>query len=225
MSDGGLDKFGVKKIKPDVPNGKWFEFTGGPDRSHHNTGSRDTFSMEIGPLLNMECTGYFTIKASDEGEELSIKIFGGNHTDSNKKQGRCYGLGVGFTGRPQIYKEYPEHPSGGKHLNKADFSKGELGQNIGKILGKNIGVKIISYIQNNFPTFECWIDKQGIVNGRPTNDWKLFYTCVDKGDWDGDPYLENQGIKNGGRGIYYVRIDTVTDSTDGKFISVREIAS
>src|SRR5215510_3405032 len=217
---GELDKFGVKKIRPDMPNGKWFD-NPSYKRSEHNTGTRDTFSMEVGPLLNMEATGYFTIKATKESEELSIKIFGGGHGDDNPKQGRCYGLGVGFSGRPQIYKEYPQHPEGGKHLEKAKF--GDLGESIGKILERNIGLKIISYVQGSTPSFECWIDNEGIKDGKPTNDWKLFYSCEDKGDWDGEAYTENQGIKNGGKGLYYVRIDTVTDKTVADFISVREI--
>lgn len=225
---GDEDKFGVKKIKADVSNGKWFD-SPNYKRSSHNTGTRDTFSMEVGEMLNLESTGYFTVKATKDSEELSIKIFGGNHTgdgdNDETRQGRCYGLGVGFSGRPQIYKEFPHHAEGSKHLDKAVFS-GQLGQSIGEIRGRNFGLKIISYIKPETPNqvnFECWIDNKGIVNGKPTNDWKLFYTCVDKGDWAGEPYLENQGIKHGGKGIYYVRIDTVTDKTVADFVSVREI--
>jgi hypothetical protein len=217
----GQDKFGVNKIYPDKAGGKYFDDVQ-YKYSTHNTGTRDTFFMDVGDLLNMETTGYFTINASDKDEECSIKVWGGNHSDKNAKQGRCYGLGVGFAGRPQIYKEYPQHPSGGKHLAKAKL--GDLGASISPVLGRNFGMKVIAYLKDNVPTFECWIDNAGLkADGKPSNDWKKFYWCEDRGDWEGEAYTTNQGVANGGKGLYYVRIDTVTEKTKADCISVREI--
>lgn len=47
---------------------------------------------------------------------------------------------MGFSGRPQIYKEYTEHPSGGKHLDKAVY--GDLGKELKPILGRSFGMKV-----------------------------------------------------------------------------------
>jgi hypothetical protein len=85
-------------------------------------------------------------------------------------------------------------------------------------------MKITAYVgKDKFPHFECWIDDALPADKKPKNNWKLFYKCVDKNDWDGPAYTENQGIAMVVIRSYYVRFDTVTKKTVVDHISVREI--
>ncbi len=68
-------------------------------------------------------------------------------------------------------------------------------------------MKIIAYVgKDKFPHFECWIDDALPADKKPKNNWKLFYKCVDKNDWDGPAYTENQGIANGGNTVILCQV-------------------
>ena len=181
-SGKGIDKYGIKMIMPSAPSNAVFEDLS-YKFSEHNTGTRDTFSKKGVKIMNMECSGYYTATLSDNTEELSNKIYGGNHTGSGSnnttKQGRCYSIGVQQDGNPSFKKEYPQHPD------TPDFSKKvAFASNIKKLRslkGRSIGLKVIAYIIAKKVYFECWIDDDGLVDGKPSNNWFLWYTMYDDG--------------------------------------------
>ena len=76
------------------------------------------------------------------------------------------------------------------------------------------------------------MDKNPEDLDKPPNNWELFFTAEDNGNWDngdkdgkgGDPYLTNQGIANDGEAMFlYGRIDHVTYDTKVKFAGACEI--
>ena len=182
---------------------------------------RDTFWMDGWDKMNQECTGIFKIDWSKD-DEFDWKLCGGNHSSSNAKAGRCYPIGVETGGGAFLAKEYPEHPKTPKFFNKIKKAPGA--PTVGNINHKFIGLKAITYVKNNNLNIECWVDTDPLdASGNAKNGWKKYFTAVDDGSWAGAPYLTNQGVEAGSKGIVYMRIDFVKDKTDAKFMSVREI--
>jgi hypothetical protein len=232
----GSDKYGISKVYPDAPSGTFLD---SPKYkwSTHNTGPRDSFWIDDMNLVNVEQTGYFKIKASTTDEQLSYKCMGGDHGGNGDspetRQGRCYAIGVNFDGSPHFAKEYPYHPKTPKFYNHIQLADPNF-KTMGKILDRWVGIKAIHYVKNGSVFFECWVDNEGLVNDKPANKFKKFFTVVDdgnlknnKGEKGGEPYLENQGKANGGNGKFYIRLDMVSggkqDPTKTHGVSIREI--
>lgn len=210
---GGVDESGIKLLVPIKAGGKtWRKLS--YKFSTHNTGTRDTFSTEIGAPMSIAATGYYNISLSDNSEELSNKIGGGNHTDSAPMQGRCYSIGIEQNGGPSFKKEI-KHPDTPDFSSKVTFFDPSF-KSIGSVKNKDVGLAVFMLTNPSAKQvdFECWVDTSGLKDGKPQNQWKPFYKVSDTGsNLKQAAYLENQGIANGGKGIYYMRIDTVTRKT------------
>lgn len=178
--------------------------------------------------------GYINTTITDEEQRMVEKIVGGEHGKENPKRGCC--LGVGLTlgdGTPVFEKEYPEHPHTQQYNDKVVFADPKW-TSLGNINGKTIGVQLIYYkTPQNTLKVEYWVDTSVLDKNLddlaaipvPPNKWKLFFTAEDKGDLDGEPYLENQGVANGGEAMgFYFRINTeVENSTKFKWMGACEI--
>ena len=151
---------------------------------------------------------------------------GGPHNDDNPKAGRCYAIGVNINGTAHLAKEYPKHPSTPKFYDKVKYADSSF-KSLGSLQNKSFGLKVITYATaKSTLMIECWVDKDGEVNGKPANNWKLFFTAEDDGNWEGPPYLENQGLANNDKAMgWYVRMDTVTKKTIATCMGGREIIS
>jgi hypothetical protein len=160
---------------------------------------------------------------------LSNKIYGGNHTgngDNDKtRQGRCYAFGLEQNGSPSFKKEFPHHNDTPDFSDQVKFSDPNV-KKLKSLKDRWIGLKVIAWPDkpNGKVNFQCWVDDDGLVDGKPANNWKLLFTAEDNGgNLKGEPYFEYQGSKHGGDDIYYMRIDTVTRKTKTYGLSVREI--
>lgn len=197
---------------------------------------RDEFYLEDVAVVDGEYTAYIKLDTKeDDDDEVSFKLRGGKHNDEHRLAGRCYAIGVEFDGEPHLAKEYPEHPKTPKFQNEIKIS--DYGyRNIGDLNGRWVGLKVIIYNnKDNSVQIEVYVDNKGLLaNDNPANDWKLWWTATDDGDWrnndgkkGGKPYLELQGEKGGTSEMVYIRIDQIEEEgqTEIKYESVREIDS
>ena len=120
--------------------------------------------------LAQEATCYLKIAAvDDESEEVSIKLRGGNHTDDGSL-GCCYIIGIGYDGSVNSQYECP-HPNN-HPMSSTVVTPSPLGNSV---VGKSFGIKAIVYPQGSADKIECWIDKGGLVAGKPANQWVKFW--------------------------------------------------
>lgn len=228
IPEGPLDNSGVLMIYKTAPNAQQIynddvEYK----RSSHGGDERDTIYKSGFSPTNIEQSGYYKIKASDPSDELSHKHLTGKHTGKKGSKeahmGRCYVLGIEFKGGPHFAKEYPTHPTTPNFSDEVAFPAGL--KNVGNILDKWVGMKTVNYLKDGVMYFEVYFD--GPYDELPDplpNNWKLFYVAIDNGkNLTGEVLTENQGNKYGDSAQFYIRIDTVTDKTEWKGISAREI--
>lgn len=226
-----VDRNGVTKIYETKGEEKYgFEY------DHSSRLERDEFYLEDVAVVDGEYTAYIKLDIKeDDDDEVSFKLRGGKHNDDHRLAGRCYAIGVKFNGEPHLAKEYPEHPKTPKFQNEikiADYAN----RNIGDLNGRWVGLKVIIYNnKDNSVQIEVYVDNKGLLaNDNPANDWKLWWTATDDGDWrnndgknGGKPYLDLQGEKGGTSEMVYIRIDQIEEEgqTKIKYESVREIDS
>jgi hypothetical protein len=221
---GALDEFGIKLLATPKPGGKnitdmSYKF------SEHNTGTRDTFSKKGADFMSMLVSGYYKISLSDNSEELSYKVFGGTHSDGVAKQGQCYSFGCQQDGAPSLKKEYPEHPTTPDFSKKAKIEPG-MPSKLKSLKNRWIGLAGVIWADqaDKKVHIKVYVDDDGMVDGKPANNWKLWWTFTDDGStMKGPAFMENMGVKHGGDALFYMRIDTVTKKTDTYGISCREI--
>jgi hypothetical protein len=230
-----VDSNGVTKI---------FETKGGKPQEHYGFEydydkrlDREQFYLENIPILDGEYTAYIKLDNRDEEEDdVSFKLRGGEHNDRHKNAGRSYAIGTSFDGDPYLAKEYPRHPITPKFLNEIRTANDDDGtpKNIGSLDNRWVGLKVVVYNkQNSAVQIEVYVDNKGLLsNGKPANEWKLWWTAVDDGKWEnsdgragGEPYLELQGEKGGTPEMAYIRIDKMKEKgqTEIKYESAREI--
>src|SRR5215213_2047332 len=101
--------------------------------------------------------------------------------------------------------------------------------------GRWLGLKVVIYNDNKDKSvkIEVYVDNKGLLdNHNPANDWKLWWTAIDNGDWinddnkkGGNPYSELQGKKGGTDEMVYIRIDKMKEKgqSEIRYESVREI--
>lgn len=180
--------------------------------------------------VNLATVAYIKTKLT-KSDQIDFKRCGGKHSDSGAKQGRCYPVGIMVNlGKPTtgyIAKEYPQHSDTPKFIDKIKYA---TFKEIPDVNDKLIGLQTVGYVtpQNTYKIL-CYIDRsvmdkepEDLVS--PPNKWELFYTAEDKGDWEGEPYLTNQGIENGGDSMFvYGRVDHVSYETKVKFCGGVEI--
>jgi hypothetical protein len=226
-----VDRNGVTKIYETKGEEKYgFEY------DYSSRLERDEFYLEDVAVVDGEYTAYIKLDIKeDDDDEVSFKLRGGKHNDDHRLAGRCYAIGVEFNGEPHLAKEYPEHPKTPKFQNEikiADYAN----RNIGDLNGRWVGLKVIIYNnKDNSVQIEVYVDNKGLLaNDNPANDWKLWWTATDDGDWrnndgknGGKPYLDLQGEKGGTSEMVYIRIDQIEEEgqTKIKYESVREIDS
>ncbi len=228
------DNNGVTKIY-ETKGGEQQEYYGF-DYEHIARLDREQFYLENVAILDGEYTAYVKLDNKEkEDDDISFKIRGGEHNDDYKYAGRSYAVGISFNGDPYLAKEYPYHPVTPKFLNEIRIADGndDVSKNIGNLDGRWIGLKVIAYNKNNAVNMEVYVDNKGLLgNGKPANDWKLWWTAVDDGKWvndegrkGGEPYLELQGEKGGTPEMTYIRIDKMKEKgqIEIKHESVREI--
>lgn len=218
---GSLDQYGIIKVYGDAspadnrvnPSYKF---------STHSGGSRDTFWWENVNFMDMEVTGYFNIAASNPSDENSYKFYGGVHSSSNPKAGRCYMLAVEFSGLLNASKEYPQHPDGSYGIGSRVLTFIDPNfKSIGNSLNRWYGFKIAVFLRNNIPTMEAYIDPNPF--SATQDKWKLWGKAQDTGQWEGAPYTTLQGQAAGDGNNFYMRIDTPTRKTQVYGLTLRKI--
>ncbi len=182
----------------------------------HNPNRRE-WAMDANGLLNMEVTSYAQVTGNDS---FAIKVRGGKHDDSNPDHGTSYTFDfpTGNKDKATFAKEKP-HPEYCKLEIPTKISKGGLS-------GKMIGYKAAIWnTPNNTVKFMSWIDTDGIINGKPANNWKLYIEGEDSGQLCSgqhkEPFLKSPVF--GSNHIIYFRIDNST-VPELKFVSAREIS-
>lgn len=227
---GSLDKDGIAILAPLKPGGLYVD-SFNYKRSTHNTGPRDTFSKVIGATMNLGFCGYFKTGLSDDDEEYSFKIHGGTHTGSGEnnttKQGRCIALGLQQDGKPSFKIEFPYHNKTPDFSDKVDFFSPNF-KSVGNTKDKQIGIAGFAMVDaaKKKAWYQLWVDTEPFKNGKPQNKWRPMYAVENNsGKYVADVYTENQGIKFGGQGIFYLRVDKVTYKTEVYGLKVFEITA
>lgn len=228
------DSNGVTKI---------YETKGGEQHEHYGFDyeyderlNRTQFYLQNVPILNVEYTAYIKLNNKEkEDDDISFKIRGGEHNDDNRYAGRSYVAGVSFSGEPHLAKEYPYHPLTPSFPNEIKISDdGDTSRNIGNLNGRWIGLKVVIFNkENNVVNIEVYVDNKGVLSdGKPANEWRLWWTAVDDGRWvngegekGGESYLDLQGKEGGTPEMMYIRIDKMKEKGQAeiKYESAREI--
>ena len=228
-----VDRNGVTKIY-ETKGEEYYGF----EYKYDSRLERDEFYLEDVAVLDGEYTAYIKLdtREDEKEEEVSFKLRGGKHNDDHRLAGRCYAIGVQFNGEPHLAKEYPEHPKTPKFQNEINIAD-DADRNIGDLNGRWVGLKVVIYNnKDDSVEIEVYVDNKGLLaNDNPANDWKLWWTSTDGGDWrnedgkeeGGEPYSELQGENGGTDEMVYIRIDQIEEEgkTQIKYESVREIDS
>ena len=145
-------------------------------------------------------TAYF-VKAADisSGGHTAMKLGGPNHSGDcgggYKENGSCccwYDLGIRQNGDIQVQIERP-HPDN-TDMDCDDCTMTNIGMGM---QGHWIGIKHILYpeiaggnVGHGGVRIKMYVSTDAIVNGVPTNDWKLVFNTLDTGQWlpEGDGY-------------------------------------
>jgi hypothetical protein len=203
---------GVKMFYPKIGSAVNFSFSSSnADRAQWVANLPDCF-------VNLEVTGYLKIDdVNDMGEEVSIKLRGGTHSDGQNDEGSCYIIGIGYDG--SVNSQYEEPHPDNHAMSFTTVTSKPLGNSI---VGKWFGIKAIVYKQPNAnrDKIECWIDTGGLINNQPANQWVKFWETTS------DQFT---GECNGsGDERAYFRLDEIPGGDDGdnvelRFASCREI--
>lgn len=227
----------VQLVYPAKPGGQSVTQFIGPERTQNNT--RDSFYSEpkfFFKAVNAQIAGYLKTKLSDD-DQVSIKILSGKHSDSNKKAGRCYAVGLqinknGST-RGHLAKELdhpttPKFPDDIKYLGERDLPN---------LNDKTVGYRLTYYVTRN-NTLKGRLDLDlSVMDKEPSelsscpNQFRPYFEFEDDGNWvngdkrGGEPYIQNNGDKHdqGNAMGMYIRIDMVTYRTKSKFLQCVEI--
>lgn len=157
---------GVKMLYPKIGDAKKFTY------GSSNAG-RAQWSSDNGKcMVNQEVTAILHLKKiTNMGEEVSLKLRGGRHTDSAPKEGSCYIIGVTYDGNANKQYESP-HPS--NHSYPGHEKAGNFA--VGSLQGKKIGVKAIVYHEGDHDHIECWLDTDPVkADGTFNNNWRKFW--------------------------------------------------
>ena len=223
-----VDSNGVTKIY-ETKGEEYYGF----EYKHDSRLERNELYLEDVAVLDGEYTAYIKLNTRED-DELSFKLRGGEHIDDHRLAGRCYAIGAEFNGDPHLAKEYPEHPQTPNFQNEVKIADGAH-RNIGDLNGRWLGLKVVIYNDNKDKSvkIEVYVDNKGLLdNHNPANDWKLWWTAIDNGDWinddnkkGGNPYSELQGKKGGTDEMVYIRIDKMKEKgqSEIRYESVREI--
>ncbi len=245
--DQTLDRFGVQKTYPDAAQSRAVHQgeQGWTERySEHGyygipgvTIWRKTFQFAKNGFLNQEATIYLNLPGLNSeyydhrpeigpcasGSGLSVKLRGGGHSDSGDGSARCYIIHFEYEGNnncKNFQKEAP-HPKYAKHTVPTEFEA----QNW--VNPNNwVGFKAVTINEGNGVRCEAYIDYGGIIDGRPANQWRKWYSILDAGQFGGPskpntipPFRTTNG------NVTQFRMDNADRDTKARFASVREIKS
>lgn len=223
----------IELVYADKVGGQVVKDFEGPKRSSHNTGARDSFYSKpksFFSAVNAQVAGYFRTKLSTSDQGV-IKILSGGHGNDNPKQGRCVAIGpqinIGKASTAHLAKEWPQHPTTPKFPNKINLI---LKTPLPDLNDKWFGLRI-NYWVTAAKSLKGKVDIDlSQVNNKADkltecpNKWQDWFTFEDKGDWTGEPIIENSGAKfNGTKLGFYVRIDKVTYPTKFGYLQAVEI--
>jgi hypothetical protein len=196
---------------------------------------RKIFQFNRDGFLNQEATIYLSLpKLKSEyyqhrpaigpcatGSGLSIKLRGGGHSNTGEDSARCYIFHFEYEGNNNcnnFQKEAP-HPKYSKYTLPTLFdAQNWIGPN------KWVGFKAITINEKNGVRCEAYIDYGGIINNRPANQWKKWYSILDMGQF-GEP-TKPQTIppfRTTNGNVIQFRMDNADIGTQSRFASVREI--
>lgn len=224
---GNLDLAGLPIVYPTKAGGE--EYTASDfsyKRSTHNQSNesnipRDTFSIANVKAVNVECTFVGSIDGT-KSDDFSFKVGSKTHSDSNKKEGQCYSVGIGFDGEVHISKETPEHPTTPNFDDEAQLAPGVNENTIGNIRNVPILIKVVRANVASKVRLEVWYALNPIdASGKVKSDLVLkpYFTAVDDGSWKNAPQLKNAASVQ----TVYMRIDHVDEKTKLFGASIREI--
>lgn len=241
--DPGFDRFGVRKIYPDAQQSRavhqgeqgWVDqYTQhGYRRIPGVRIWRKTLHFSKNGFLNQEATIYLNVPRLNSeyynhrpdigpcasGSGLSIKLRGGHHSNSGDGSARCYVFHFEYEGNNNcmnFQKEYP-HPDYKKVSIPAEFAAESW---IGE--GKWVGFKTVTINEGNGVLCESYIDYGGIINGKPANQWKKWYSVLDNGNVFTDDNHRPPYTRSNGNAIQF-RMDNADRDTNARFASVREV--
>jgi len=216
----GEDIYGVKKIYPSKQGGAFIgadkfseeEFTrnyasGKPSENSYECEYKDSNKIE-----NIEVTYYTQINGfKSSPDTMSIKLLGNKHSDGSKDKWLIHQIMTDGSPKENFQIEDP-HPKNTDNHQKTLFEIGE------SIIGKVIGVKAITYIQDGKRHAETWIDFPTRFED-PANNWRKY---IDIGDVVKDC---KKGFLNCTNGGALLRIDGTKKGSlpTTKFMSIREI--
>src|SRR5215510_9665445 len=229
--NAGVDKFGIAKIYPDGPGGKFLtDFKIEFKTRHYRSGKPDEPTMEYTnaagspnngkqAVTNQEVTFYQQItKFKKKDDTISVKILGGAHSSSGGgKTGTCYDNQINvFGGNGNTLEVERPHPSMHPCHQKTAFKIGET------LVGKWIGVKMICYLINGGKDrhLEMQIDFPVADIAKPANAWRKYWSVDDTGQLPKGHIIDPIGS------LTTVRIDGVEkNGVEFKYASVREISA
>lgn len=208
---GQIFENGVKMFYPKKASANFSFSSGNSDRAQWVANLPHCF-------VDLEVTGYLKIDdVNDNGEEVSIKLRGGRHSDDDPSEGSCYIIGIGYDG--SVNSQYEEPHPDNHSMSFTTVTSKPLGNNI---VGKWFGIKAIVYKQPNASRdkIECWIDIGGLKDGQPANNWVKFWETTSNqftGECNGD-----------GNEKAYFRLDEIPngdneENVELRFASCREI--
>jgi hypothetical protein len=227
IGGGKVDKNGVVQLYATLPGKESYE----PDHNFRSDGKRFDFNEDYTPALDLY--GYFKI-VKNVDDEISPKVFGGPHSESNKKAARCYDFGIDNRGKHVRLRIEHEHLGGGKGYT-GDLIKKST--DFDSFIGRWVGVRFLGYHEadKKRTRLVILIDNKGLTtDGKPANEWKVVIDEWDTGQWDpkvrgkcsgeymhGTPYGKYP-YENGQQTL---RLDGVGGSNDleWKFLSCRAI--
>lgn len=167
-SSGGIDSNGIKVYYKTT--GKFVDVQKGGDPA--GNGQRYSVNHKFKNYIMM---GYFKL---GKGQEIiEMKTDGPNH-GSCKKLPECCWIEADYniqTGQVYFSAEFPHpenHPANPANIATAPKAKA------GDVIG--FGVAAFS-TPDGFRRVQIFLDMTGLVNGKPSNQWKLYLDRVDRG--------------------------------------------
>jgi len=219
-STGGTDQFGIKKIHPDKPGGRFeTNFTGREFERHYASGKPSENSYEYNQKASdsaknsdVEVTFYEKINGfkTNEPDTISVKLTGPDHQDG----ACCWVIPEWMTDGSDKKTLETEKPHPQNHgVNPKPLSP--IG---GSLVGQWVGIKGITYVKNGHRQVESWIHfpVSNIDNVAAEQDkWRQYIPTTQVSD----DYLKANGVNT------LNRLDGTKkgDPPTFKFASVREI--
>ena len=183
---GAVDKNGVVQLYATLPGKESYE----PVKNFRDDGKRFDFEEDYTPALDVY--GYFKLNKKVD-DEISPKVFGGTHSESNKKAARCYDFGIDDGGKHVRLRIEHQHLGGGKGYTGNLIKKST---NFDSYIGRWVGVRFLGYHESDKKRTRLviLIDNKGLTEGgKPANEWEVVVDEWDTGQWDSKVKEKVQG--------------------------------